>query len=511
MIKAISNLTNSAMQITNTPLRSANADRSTHTQSSRSCRLSCALRRVMILGVLAICTHLSILAQSVIMNGNYFLTHNEAGTSVNTAATTTFNPATCLWVFAEDDYIRTADSDGNAINRNDNYLQYTSLSLGTDWGNWYNAADGNSVYHRTGNYWNRTYYYLRLNSTTWQINSTNSNNGSLYDVTITSQAATSTNPTINGSDVITATGNTNYTATGAAYRNGYTNYRFNNADHYFDANGNSLTGNPSAATIGTYTWSLTTNDYATVNNSGVVTVSSLPQSDLTLTLTVTVTATGGNPSAPAGTTLTASKEITIQGTKPSAPIINVSGNFVSLSTEATGTTSIRYTTNGTNPTASTGTVYSGAIDLSSSATSPVTIKAVTVRNGNVSDVSEATVTLTLPEPVITVNAEAGTANITTAAGATIYYTTDGSIPTTSSSQYSGSLSGLAAMTTIQAIAVKDGWNNSPVASELVTIPSGVSGGTVTLFDYVDHNWTYYSGVDASVDGGNYIYNDQVTM
>ena len=35
------------------------------------------------------------------------------------------------------------------------------------------------------------------------------------------------------------------------------------------------------------------------------------------------------------------------------------------------------------------------------------------------------------------------------------------------------------------------------------IQTGVSGGTVTLDDREDHNWTYYSGVDASVDGGNY--------
>lgn len=510
MIKAISNLTNSTMHSFKTPLRSANADRSTNTQTSRPSRLRCALRRMALMSLFALLTGAQLAwGQAVIMNGNYFLTHNEAGTTVNAAATTTFNPATCLWDYARRDYIRTANSDGEAINSNNNYLQYTSISLGSDWGNWYRGNNNENIRARVQSGWTNTNYYLRLNNTTWQFSTTNSNNGALYDVDITPQSATSTNPTINGTNTITATGNTNYTATGAAYRaGGYTNYRFNNADHYFNGN---IAITPANATL-TYSWSLESNSYATVNStSGVVNVSSLPESDLTLTLTVTVTATGGTPAAPAGTTLTASKEITIQGTKPSAPIITVSGNFVSLSTEATGSTSIRYTTNGTAPTASTGTVYNGAIDLSSSATSPVTIKAVTVRNGNASDVSGATVTLTLPEPVITVNADAGTATISAAAGATIYYTTDGSIPTTSSNLYSGALSGLATMTTIQAIAVKDGWNNSPVASELVTIPSGVSGGTVTLFDYEDHNWTYYSGIDASVDGGNYNDNYQGKM
>lgn len=443
--------------------------------------------------------------QAVIMNGDYFLTHNEAGTAVNATATTTFNPSTCLWAYASRDYIRTADSNGNAINNNNNYLQYDELSLGTDWGNWYRGDDNEAIYHRTGGTFSRRYHYPTRSNTTWgwAYNQTSQNSTtSLYDVTITPQAATSTNPTINGADVITATGNSTYTATGAVYRAAYTNYYFRTANHYVDVNGNSFTDTPGAATIGTYTWNLESNSYATVN-SGVVTVSSLPQSDVTLTLTVTVAVSGGTPAAPAGTTLTASKEITIQGTTPSAPIINVSGNSVTLSTEAAGTTSIRYTLDGSDPTATNGTVYNGAIDLSTSTTSPVTIKAVTVRNDNVSAVTTQVVTLTLPAPVITADAETGTATISATAGATIYYTTDGSEPTTSSSQYSGSLSGLSAMTTIKAIAVKEGWNDSPVASETLTISSGADGNTVTLFDYEDHNWTYYSGVDASVDGGNY--------
>ena len=54
------------------------------------------------------------------------------------------------------------------------------------------------------------------------------------------------------------------------------------------------------------------------------------------------------------------------------------------------------------------------------------------------------------------------------------------------------------MTIVKAIAVKDGWNNSPVASETLTIPSGVAGGVVTLFDYEDHHWSYYSDPDCPI-------------
>ena len=449
-------------------------------------------------------------AQSVIMNGNYFLTHNEAGTAVNTAATTTFNPATCLWVFVQDNYIRTADSNGDAItSTNNNYLQYTSLTLGGNGFNWYNATEGTEVYHRTGNNWNRTYYYLRLNGTTWQINQTNSNNGTLYAVTISDVAPNVGTLTITApANVLDHTGTFTFSHNTPTYRAGYTNYNFNGANHYVDADGNSFTGTPANATVGGYTWSISDNPYATMSTGGDVTVNSLPEVDTNVTVTLTANVTGGMPAVPAGTTLTASTEVTILGSLPVAPDIAVSGTTVTITTDAAGSPTIYYTLDGSDPTTSS-TTYSGPIDLSSSTTSPVTIKAITERDGNVSAVTTQTVTLTIPAPTITTDGANGTATINSSVtGATIYYTTDGSTPTTSSSVYTGALSGLSAMTTVKAIAVKDGWNNSAVATEQLSIPSGVSGGTVTLFDYEDHNWTYYSGVDASVDGGNYNSNYQ---
>ena len=461
-----------------------------------------------------------------IYDGGYLAVDNSG----NVIYTTSFSPQ-CVWTCVSNTGTLAASTlsntsrflyttDGNGTRRwlvgsttSGAAITTTTTAPGTAY--WQNS-NSNLYYRSTYSYY--AYYRentwrttRRTNGNSYGVNAYYSGNGNgtdyrstTYQVTTTTVTSTSTNPTINGADVLTATGNSTYTATGAAYRIGYTNYNFNNTNHYIDANGNSFTGTPANATL-TNAWSLTDNAYATVNStSGVVTVTSLPEYDITLTLTVTATATGGTPAAPANTTLTATKEITIQGTKPSAPIISVSGNTATLSTNAAGSTTIRYTLDGTDPTATTGTVYSGAIDLSGSATSPVTIKAVTVRNGNASDVTEQTVTLTLPEPTITINGETGTASITSSvAGATIYYTTDGTTPTTSSSQYTTTLTGLAFMTTVKAIAVKDGWNNSPVASGTVTIPSGVSSSTVTLDDREDHRWTYYSGVDASVDGGNY--------
>ena len=195
----------------------------------------------------------------------------------------------------------------------------------------YNAYQGNSNSITTN--------YVDLRNGVASATSASNTCASPYEVTTNTVTTNTTDPTINGADVLTATGNSTYTATGAAYRIGYTNYQFNNANHYFDSDGNSFTVTPGAATIGTYAWNLESNSYAAVNDSGVVTVSSLPQSDVTLTLTVTATATGGTPAAPAGTTLTASKEITIQVLHEISSLSEITNpdGYYRLTGDATGT------------------------------------------------------------------------------------------------------------------------------------------------------------------------------
>lgn len=74
-----------------------------------------------------------------------------------------------------------------------------------------------------------------------------------------------------------------------------------------------------------------------------------------------------------------------------------------------------------------------------------------------------------PEGGVFTEAQDVTINCSTS-GATIYYTTDGSNPTTSSNVYSSAIS-VEETTTIKAIAVKDGMNNSSVAEATYTIIS----------------------------------------
>jgi uncharacterized repeat protein (TIGR02543 family) len=74
---------------------------------------------------------------------------------------------------------------------------------------------------------------------------------------------------------------------------------------------------------------------------------------------------------------------------------------------------------------------------------------------------------------------------TATSGADIYYTTDGSTPTTGSTQYTGTSIAVSSTTTIKAIAVKAGMTNSAVLSVTITINSAytitfdANGGSVT--------------------------------
>ena len=90
---------------------------------------------------------------------------------------------------------------------------------------------------------------------------------------------------------------------------------------------------------------------------------------------------------------------------------------------------------------------------------------------------------------------------TTTAGATIYYTTDGTDPTTSSSVYSSAIS-VSTTTTIKAIAVKEGMDNSTVASATYTIVNiehaGTEAAPYTVADAIAYIGTLGSSTSSTV-------------
>ena len=134
------------------------------------------------------------------------------------------------------------------------------------------------------------------------------------------------------------------------------------------------------------------------------------------------------------------------------PVITITNNTVTL-TCSTENAVIHYTLDGTDPDVSS-TVYISPFTLSDN----TTIKAIAIKNDKTStivtkvyEVPEQTI-VTEPEIIITENGEVTLVNSTD--GAIIYYTTDGTNPSTSSQVYSEAFV-IASGTTIKAIAVKN--------------------------------------------------------
>ena len=190
---------------------------------------------------------------------------------------------------------------------------------------------------------------------------------------------------------------------------------------------------------------------------------------------------------------------------------------ISCSTEGA---KIYYTTDGIDPTASS-TEYTAAISV----TPPMTLKAIAVKGGmNDSAVASASYTIkgTIATPAFSVASGAvnsGTSVTITCIteGAKIYYTTDGSDPTASSTEYTAAISVTPPMT-LKAIAVKDGMNDSAVASASYTIKGTVatpafsvasgevdSGTTVTITCSTDGAKIYYTinGDDPTAESTEY--------
>ena len=161
-----------------------------------------------------------------------------------------------------------------------------------------------------------------------------------------------------------------------------------------------------------------------------------------------------------------------------------SAQTVAISDSTSGAT-IYYTTNGTTPTTAS-TVYSSPITVSSTETLNAIAVVTGSPSGATSAVGTAAYTITPVAATPTFSVAAGTyasaQSVTisdSTTGATIYYTTNGTTPTTSSSVYSAAVT-VSATETLKAIAVATGYSNSSVSSAAYTITSTTATPTFSL-------------------------------
>jgi hypothetical protein len=257
---------------------------------------------------------------------------------------------------------------------------------------------------------------------------------------------------------------------------------------------NSTVGRPTAATpiISPTTGSFTSPQTVTITDSTAGssifyttdgtqpnTSSTKYTSSFTVSSTTTVkaiaTATNFNQSA------TATSVITI-GSQPqtSTPLISpVTGTYSSPQTvsitDATSGSTIFYTTDGSQPTTSS-TKYSSGFTVNTT----TTVKAIATAP-NFTQSATATSVITINQtaaatPVISPASGTFTSSQTVSitdstSGSTIFYTTDGSQPTTASKQYTGSFA-VSTSTTVKAIATAPNFTQSGTATSVITIQSG---------------------------------------
>lgn len=158
-----------------------------------------------------------------------------------------------------------------------------------------------------------------------------------------------------------------------------------------------------------------------------------------------------------------------------APVFSLpSGTYATAQsltiTDSTPGAVIYYTTDGTDPTSSS-PIYAGPLTIATSQT----VKAVAAApDYTLSPITSATyvfsiaATPTFTPPAGTYTSAQNVTIASTTAGAVIYYSTDGTTPTTSSTRYTGAIT-VSTTQTIKAIATASGYSTSAVASATYVI------------------------------------------
>lgn len=211
-----------------------------------------------------------------------------------------------------------------------------------------------------------------------------------------------------------------------------------------------------------------------------------------------------------GIVLTAVASKTLEPAPCATPVITYDNTTskVSITCTTAGNT-IYYTTNGSDPTTSS-TEYSESFSV----TSPTTVKAIAT---HATFAPSAVAVLEISQvvtPTIQNNGSNAISITTTTPDATIYYTTDGSDPTISDTEYEGPLTDNVSNVNIKAIAVKEGMINSIVGSGTVMLQCAApvitrDDMTFILSCSMPTDATFYYSLDGSTPAT--VYNGPVSF
>ncbi len=489
--------------------------------ASSSSRISNFTKRFAVLTLLLLTFVLGTRAASYVFyyNGNYMYVNNGS-----IASTSTFSTA-CIW----------EGGDGEKFSNNGFYLvgnnNNNTLSLaknqnqGTSW-----TINGNNLYFHSRTQSRVNYYYRGViyNNGAWGTvesdgvflgltpPSFEGNVAVLYQVNLTPYSTSTESVITPATSTITLTPSTAelnlgeqeiFTAsasniTQVVYNTPeYTAYSFNNITHYYYG-GTMNTVKPAAIEQSrrvlspVFNWDLTGTGASCIAStpneaSNTLKVTSNPSADQTATLSVKAVY-GDNVYA----TPNASATITVKRKLDNPTSITAEDLELEVGKQA----SISYTLKPL--TAYNEVIYSGYDNtiISVDATGVVTAKkagktSVTLTAKNQDGTDGATTTLSISvldrcaTPIIEINRNTGSTTIScTTNGVAIYYTTDGSNPTKSSSKYNGPFT-VGNGVIVKAIAVKDGWLDSNIGMA----SSGGSGENASDPYYI-----------SSVEGLNYM-------
>ncbi len=272
--------------------------------------------------------------------------------------------------------------------------------------------------------------------------------------------------------------------------------------------------------------------YYTLDGTTPTTSSAVYSGPILIPQTSTLNAIASAPGLVNSPVVSASYVISYVITLAPAPTFTpAAGTYTSLQSiaisDAVAGAAIYYTTDGSTPTASS-LLYGGPVSVGTSET----LQAIAIASGyTASPVATAAYTINLSTAAPVISPAGGsfttvqTVTLTDAtAGAAIFYTLDGSTPTTSSTPYTGSIS-VGQTETLKAIAVAPGYTASTVATAAFTVNLGgtatptfslaagtfSSSQTVSISDTTPSATIYYTTDGSTPTTSSNVYSTPLTV